>query len=109
MSQSNHEFIELTTTTASEQEAHALARHLVEQRLAACVQVSAAIRSVYRWQGEVCEANEVRLTIKSLERLKDQLIQAIESLHSYDTPEIVISHIADCSPKYGQWLRQQVD
>lgn len=109
MSQSNHEFIELTTTTATEQEAHALARHLVEQRLAACVQVSGAIRSVYRWQGEICEANEVRLTIKSLERLKNQLIQAIESLHSYDTPEIVISNIADCSPKYGQWLRQQVD
>ncbi len=109
MSQSNHEFIELTTTTAGEQEAHALARHLVEQRLAACVQVSGAIRSVYRWQGEVCEANEVRLTVKSLGSLKDQLIQAIESQHSYDTPEIVISNIAECSPKYGQWLRQQVD
>lgn len=109
MSQNIHEFIQVTTTTSSEQEAHILARRLVEQRLAACVQVSGAIRSFYRWQGELCEASEVRLTVKSLSRLKDQLIQAIESQHSYDTPEIVISNIAECSPKYAQWLREQVD
>ncbi len=108
MSDSN-EFIELTTTTASEQEAHALGRRLIEQRLAACVQVSGAIRSFYRWQGEVCEASEVRLTVKSLWRLKEQLIQAIESAHSYDTPEIILTTVVECSPKYGQWLREQVE
>ena len=60
------EFIELTTTTATEDEALQLARLLVDQRLAACVQVSGPIRSIYRWQGEVCEAVEFRCSIKSL-------------------------------------------
>jgi periplasmic divalent cation tolerance protein len=104
----NNALIEVTTTTATVQEAHAIAGHLVAQRLAACVQVAGPIRSFYRWQGELCEADEFRLTIKSLASHQSQVMQAIESLHSYDTPEIIVSPIAACSPKYADWWREQI-
>jgi len=104
----SYEFIEVTTTTANEQDALAIARLLVAQRLAACVQVTGPIRSCYRWQGEVCEATEVRLTVKSLATAQDRIIQAIQAAHSYDTPEIIVTAVLECSTDYGQWLREQV-
>ncbi len=103
------EFILITTTTATEQEANALARHLVDQRLAACVQVSSPIRSFYRWQGESCETVEFRCTIKSISSLGERIAQAIIDLHSYDTPQIVVMPIMTCSPEYAQWLRAQLE
>ncbi len=103
------EFIELTTTTSNADDAHALAYQLVQQRLAACVQVTGPIRSFYRWQGELCEADEMRVTVKSLARLTEPLIAAIESQHSYDTPQIIVTNVARCSAKYAQWLRDQVE
>ena len=102
------EFIQITTTTASEQEAYALSRQLVDQRLAACVQVSGPIRSFYRWQGETCEASEFRCTIKSISALRERIVEAIAGLHSYDTPQIVVMPIIHCSPEYAQWLRAQL-
>lgn len=103
-----NEFVELTTTTASEQEALKLARLLVVQRLAACVQVSGPIRSIYRWQGELCEAVEYRCSIKSLATHAAQLMQVIRQTHSYDTPQIIVLPVADCEPSYAQWWREQI-
>lgn len=102
------EFIQITTTTATEQDAHALSRHLIDQRLAACVQVSGPLRSFYRWQGETCEADEYRCTIKSIASLQDRIVASIAEMHSYDTPQIVVIPISHCSANYAEWLRGQV-
>lgn len=102
------EFIEVTTTTANDAEARTIARALVQQRLAACVQISGPIHSVYNWQGEVCEASEVRLTAKSLGSIKDRLIAAIQAAHSYDTPEIIVTQVLECSAEYAAWLHAEV-
>ena len=102
------EFIELTTTTASEQEALKLARLLVDQRLAACVQISAPMRSIYRWQGELCEGVEFRCSIKSLATHAAQLMQIIRQAHSYDTPQIIVLPVTACDPSYAQWWREQI-
>ena len=102
------EFIELTTTTASEQEALKLARLLVDQRLAACVQISAPMRSIYRWQGELCEGVEFRCSIKSLATHAAQLMQIIRQAHTYDTPQIIVLPVTDCDPSYAQWWREQI-
>lgn len=104
----NDPLIEVSTTTATSEEAQSIARALVEQRLAACVQIAGPIRSCYRWDGQVCEAEEMRLTIKSRAMLQAQVITTIESLHSYDTPEIIVTHVADCSKKYAAWWRASV-
>lgn len=103
------EFIELTTTTATEEEAIKLARLLVELRLASCAQVSGPIQSIYRWQGEICQATEFQCTAKSLATLTDRLVQTVRQAHSYDTPQIVVLPIAVCDPDYAQWWREQID
>ncbi len=102
------EFIELTTTTASEQEALKLARILIDQRLAACVQISGPIRSIYHWQGELCEAVEYQCSIKSLAIHAARLMQIIRQAHSYDTPQIIVLPVTDCDPSYAQWWREQI-
>lgn len=102
------EFIELTTTTASEQEALELAQLLVDQRMAACVQISGPIRSIYRWEGELCNAVEFRCSVKSLATHAARLMQIIRQAHSYDTPQIIVLPVTDCDPSYAQWLRQQI-
>ncbi|MEZ6080622.1 MAG: divalent cation tolerance protein CutA [Pirellulaceae bacterium] len=73
------EFIQLTTTTASEQEAlePGLQKPLVDRRLAACVHISGPIRSIYRWQGELCDAVEFHCSVKSLAVHAEQLMQII--------------------------------
>jgi periplasmic divalent cation tolerance protein len=102
------EFIELTTTTATEDEALKLGRMLIDLRLAACVQITGPIRSIYRWQGEVCDAAEFRCSVKSLAAHTTRLMQTIRRAHSYDTPQIIVLPVAECDPDYAQWWRDQV-
>jgi periplasmic divalent cation tolerance protein len=102
------ELIQCSTTFASQLEAERCARTLVEERLAACVQVSGSIFSIYRWEEKVQREPEVLLTIKSVGYLSDRLIEAISRLHSYQQPEIVIVPIVKVSEGYGRWLREQV-
>lgn len=89
-------------------EAHRIAAQLVEERLAACVNIITGVHSVYRWEGKVTEAEEVQLLIKTVRRQYPALQERITELHSYDTPEIVAIPIADGSEKYLGWLREQV-
>lgn len=103
------EFIELTTTTATEEEALKLARLLVQQRLASCVQISGPIQSLYRWQGEVCHATEFQCSVKSLATLSERLVRAVREAHSYDTPQVIVLPVVECDPDYAQWWRDQID
>ena len=89
------------TTEANETLAEALAQQLLEQRLAACVSLM-PLRSRYRWRGAIERAEEVQLLIKTCpERLQD-LLSALKSLHSYDTPEI-LHWSAQASSGYAAW------
>src|SRR3990167_3153421 len=69
--------------------AHALARHLLEQRLAACVNIQTGVQSVYWWQGAIEEASEVSLMIKTSMPRYPELEAAIKALHPYQVPEII--------------------
>lgn len=103
------EFIELTTTTATEDEAIKLARLLVQQRLACCVQISGPMQSIYRWQGEICQATEFQCNVKSLATLTERLVRTVRGAHSYDTPQIIVLPVVDCDADYAQWWREQID
>lgn len=94
------------TTTGSEDEARKIASHLVEQRLAACVNVIPRVESIYRWQGKVESAQEWLLLIKTTAARFPAVRDAIRELHSYDLPECVVLKIEDGSPEYLQWLEQ---
>ena len=96
------------TTAGSEEEAHKIARHLVERRLAACVNIVPQITSVYRWQGNVDEAREWLLVVKTTAAAFVQVRHAIAELHSYEVPECVCLNIEDGSPNYLEWIAESV-
>jgi periplasmic divalent cation tolerance protein len=84
--------------------ARALAARLIEQRLAACVNMLAPCRSVYRWQGQVEEAQEVPLLIKTTTARYAALEAAIRAAHPYELPEIVAVPLAQGLPAYLAWV-----
>lgn len=102
------DFIQLVTTTATRDDAETIARHLVEQRLAACVQILGPITSVYRWEGKVETAQEWQCVIKSRRSVWPQLEAAIRSKHRYQVPEILAFAIEDGHAPYLEWLAAEV-
>jgi periplasmic divalent cation tolerance protein len=92
-------------TCGSHGEAHMIARHVVSERLAACVSViDSRVNSVYRWKGKVKHAREVLLIIKTSRRRLPKLRAEIERLHSYDVPEFIALPISFGSPAYLRWI-----
>jgi|SRR5215468_2876329 len=91
-------------TAGSVGEARRIADHLVEKRLAACVQVLPEIESVYRWKGELQSEKEVLILAKTTAAKFAELDQAVRAMHSYETPEIVAVPVSDISEPYRTWL-----
>ena len=89
---------------SSEEEAKKLSTALVNENLAACVNRVSGLRSVYRWKGEVREAEEWLLIIKSRKSVLDRVIHRIRTLHSYEVPEIIALPIMGGSEDYLNWL-----
>ena len=81
-----------------------VARALVDERLAACVQAVPGVTSTYRWQGEVRVDSESLLLIKTTRARIDVLKRRVAELHPYDTPEFLVLEIADGAPDYLAWL-----
>jgi periplasmic divalent cation tolerance protein len=98
----------VVTCTHPAEGAEALARELVDRRLAACVQVLPGIRSSYRWEGLVETADEVRLDAKTTAECLDALIAAMRERHPYDVPEIVATPVIGGNPDYLDWIRREV-
>lgn len=92
----------------SHEVASTLAKTLVDQRLAACVQVLPEMQSVYRWKDEVCVEREVLLIIKSASHLVGEVRAFIEANHPYEVPEFVTLSPRDVSEKYKEWLMGSV-
>ena len=89
-------------------ESRKIARNLIESRLAACVNITAPVESIYRWQGKVSKSREYLLIIKTTRNLFDELRSAVARTHSYTTPEIISLSIADGSGDYLQWIDSSV-
>src|SRR5579862_3024668 len=92
------------TTAGSEDEARKIARHLIEHRLAACVNIVPRIESIYRWEEKVESSDEYWLLIKTSADRFPQVRDAIRELHSYELPECVAIGVEDGTPEYLQWL-----
>ena len=84
-----------------------LARDLVELRLAACVQVLPGLHSIYRWQGQVEDAEEVLLLIKTAEDRIEALTQAVLERHPYELPEIMAVQATGGLDRYLQWVQDE--
>lgn len=98
------DFVTVTTTTDSAEEAQRLSASAVEARLAACGQVSSPITSTYWWQGKVETATEIRIEFKTRSELAAKLVDHIAAMHSYDTPEVLVTPISTGHPSYLAWI-----
>ncbi len=96
------------STCGSEAEAERLARLLINERLATCVNLVAPVRSFYRWKGALESATEWMLIIKSSRDLFDRLRVVLEGAHSYELPEVLAVPVIDGSPNYMQWLESEL-
>ncbi len=96
------------TTCGNITEAEAIARSLIENRRAACVNVIPGLLSYYRWQGKVENDTELLLMIKTERGLVDDVRRTLETLHSYDLPEMIVLPIIAGSPNYLEWLEQEL-
>lgn len=98
------QLLQVTTTLPDKDKALAIARALVEHRVAACVQVSGPVESVYWWKGMVESASEWVCTAKTHEDLLPRVEQEIRRLHPYELPEIIATPIVGGGRDYLQWL-----
>jgi periplasmic divalent cation tolerance protein len=92
-------------TFADAGEAERIARQLVEERLAACANILAPCRSIYRWNGAVETAEEIPALFKTRADLAERLIARLAELHSYDVPAAVAWPIAAALPAYATWVQ----
>jgi periplasmic divalent cation tolerance protein len=92
------------TTAGSLEEADRVARTLVEERLAACVNIIESVRSIYRWQGKLESAGELLLLIKTDVQHLDLLQKRLTELHSYDLPEFLVLEVSAGSEAYLHWI-----
>jgi len=98
----------IISTAASRDEASRIAKALVQESLAACVNLTGPIDSVYRWQGKVENAQEFLLLIKTTSSKSANAIARLRELHSYEVPEAIELDIEGGSAEYLRWIRQSV-
>lgn len=82
---------------------------LMKHKLAACVSMVDNVRSVFSWDGEVCEEKEILMMIKTRRANYGKVKLVIEDMHSYSVPEIIALPIVDCSEDYLKWLIKETE
>jgi len=100
-------FILVLTTVPEEEIGQQIARVIVEERLAACVTVSSASQSFYRWKGKITNDQEYILFIKTRASVYDKLEARLKELHPYEVPEIIALPIERGSEKYLAWVGEE--
>lgn len=98
----------IMVTASSRRECSKIARRLIDEKLAACVNISHPIQSVYRWEGKIEQSKEFLMFIKTKRELFQQVRAEIALVHSYHTPEIICLPIIEGSPNYLQWVSDSV-
>lgn len=103
------ECIVVLVTVPQEEEAAQMANTLIDERLAACVNILKDIRSLYRWKGAIEDEGEVLMVVKTQERLFESLVKRIKQMHSYSVPEIIALPIVKGSDNYIQWMKEETE
>lgn len=103
-----NEVIVLTTTDSLDL-AHTIASALVQERDAACVNIVPEIRSIYRWEGKICDEREFLLIIKSTAAKFESIRSRIRAFHTYQVPEVIAFPITAGDAPYLSWLHSSVE
>ena len=101
-------YIQVLTTIDKKDDAEKIARAMVERKLAACVQISGPITSIYRWKGNIERAEEWQCWIKSKAVHYKEIQEAIKSIHPYEVPEIIATPVMTGSNEYLEWLENEI-
>ena len=97
-------YIVVLATVGSKEEAQKIARGLLEEKLAACVNIIDGVESHFWWQGKIDSAKEALLVIKTKKELFNKLAKKVKSLHSYSVPEIIALPIVTGNTEYLNWI-----
>jgi len=100
--------VSVYATFGSDEEARRIGRQMVEERLAACVNILGPCHSIYRWEGDVQGSDEVAAIFKTCADAAQQLVQRIAELHSYDVPAAVVWPITGATGAYAEWIEASV-
>ena len=92
---------------ASNEEAGRIGRLVVEEGLAACINILSSCRSIYRWQGRIEEAEEVPAILKTSAERVDRLIERVTLLHSYEVPAIAVWPVLKLPEAYAEWVETE--
>src|SRR3972149_649032 len=95
-------------TTSSMAEAQAIGRALVEERIAACVNIVPGLRSLFRWQGTIEEQEETLMLVKSRSEFLPSILDTVKRLHSYTVPEVIALPVLGGSSDYLAWIDESV-
>ncbi|MDH4185239.1 MAG: divalent-cation tolerance protein CutA [Nitrospinota bacterium] len=96
-------------TVSSQEEARKIARALVTEKLAACVNIIPGVSSIYTWKNELCEDNELLLIAKSSAEKFPALAGRVKSLHSYQTPEVIAMPVVEGAADYLKWMDEALE
>lgn len=108
MAKKTSKLIVCFVTCKNEREAVNIAKALLEKKLCACVNIIKNIRSLYTWEGKLCDDSEALMVIKTKERAFSKLAAEIKKLHSYDVPEIIALPVTCVSRSYAKWVTESV-
>jgi periplasmic divalent cation tolerance protein len=100
----NHEYVMVLTTLPADADGPGFARSVVEERLAACVNVLAPMESIYRWEGNIEQETERQVVIKTSRDRVAALWERIRELHPYDVPEFLVLPIVVGNDAYLRWV-----
>lgn len=101
------EFIVVLITVPSMEEGEKIARSLVDNNLAACVNITPSVRSFFFWENKLCSEDEALLFVKSRKTLLDSIIAHVKGLHSYQVPEIIALPIVGGYENYLRWVEEK--
>jgi periplasmic divalent cation tolerance protein len=100
--------VTVTALFASDEEARAIARTVVEERFAACANIGGAVQSIYHWKGAIEEGGEVAASFKTTAAMARALIGRIAELHSYEVPCVYSSPVEQVAADYADWVETNV-
>ena len=101
------QYIVVLVTTPSRKEGEKIARAIVREKLAACVNITSPVTSIFSWQRRLSQAREALLIIKTRRRLFARLAARVKALHSYEVPEIIALPILEGWPPYLRWVTEE--
>ena len=95
-------------TVGTEEEAQRIARALLEQRKAACVNIIPGVSSLFWWKGELDSAQESLLVVKTKKSVLNEVTRLVKEIHSYDIPEVIAVPIVGGNQDYLEWIGEEV-